>query len=173
VTIAPTANLVINLGYAYVDAKYKDWPRVVSTGEIVDYSNAPFVYVPENSATGSVTYTLPLPGSWGAVNLNASGYWQDEMWTHDSYWRWPELGWSDENLQEALATVKTDSYYVWNFRVDWLGAMGSGFDLAAYINNALDEDYVTGGLNVIDTLGWAAATYGPPRTYGASLRYNF
>jgi len=77
VTIAPTANLVINLGYAYVDAKYKDWPRVVSTGETVDYSNAPFVYVPENSATGSVTYTLPLPGSWGAVNLNASGYWQD------------------------------------------------------------------------------------------------
>jgi len=173
VTIAPTANLVINLGYAYVDAKYKDWPRLVESGEIVDFTRANFLYVPENSATGSVTYTLPLPGSWGEVSLNASGYWQDEMWTNDDPWRWPELGWSDENLQEALATAKTDSYYVWNFRVDWMGAMGSGFDVAAYINNAFDEDYITGGLSVPEDLGWIAATYGPPRTYGASLRYNF
>jgi iron complex outermembrane receptor protein len=173
ITIAPTANLVINLGYAFVDAEYKDWPRLVETGEIVDYTQANFLYVPKNSATGSVNYTLALPGDWGQVNLNASGYWQDKMWTNDDPWRWPELGWSDENLQEALATVKTDSYYVWNFRVDWMNAMGSGFDVAAFINNAFDEDYITGGLSVPEDLGWIAASYGPPRTYGASLRYSF
>ena len=42
-----------------------------------------------------------------------------------------------------------------------------------HINNAADEDYITGGLNVPDSLGWAGANYGPPRTYGASLRYRF
>ena len=37
----------------------------------------------------------------------------------------------------------------------------------------LDEEYVTGGLSVPDSLGWVAASYGAPRTYGASLRYRF
>ena len=62
---------------------------------------------------------------------------------------------------------------MWNFRVDWLGVMGSSVDLAAFVNNAADEDYITGGLNVPDSLGWSGANYGPPRTYGASLRYSF
>lgn len=38
---------------------------------------------------------------------------------------------------------------------------------------ALDEEYVTGGLSVPDSLGWVAASYGAPRTYGTSLRYWF
>ncbi len=83
------------------------------------------------------------------------------------------FNWSQENLDEALASTVVEDYAIWNFRVDWLGVMGSTFDLAAFVNNAADEDYVTGGLNVPDTLGWAAATYGPPRTYGASVRYSF
>lgn len=49
--------------------------------------------------------------------------------------------------------------------VDWLGVMDSRLDLAAFVDNAADEEYVTGGLNVPDTLGRAAANYGPPRTY--------
>ncbi len=46
-------------------------------------------------------------------------------------------------------------------------------DLAAYVNNLTDEEYVTGGLNVVDTLGYASSTYGAPRTYGASIEWNF
>ena len=77
------------------------------------------------------------------------------------------------NLDAALASTVVDDYAIWNFRADWRGVMGSRFDLAAFVNNAADEEYVTGGLNVPDTLGWAAANYGPPRTYGASVRYSF
>jgi iron complex outermembrane receptor protein len=60
-----------------------------------------------------------------------------------------------------------------HFRIDWGSFMGSGFDLAAYVNNAFDEEYITGGLSVPDSLGWVAACLGAPRTYGASLRYSF
>jgi iron complex outermembrane receptor protein len=175
VLIAPTESLQISLAYAYVDAEYKEWDREYpsGSGKILDFSDAPFVYIAEHSVTGSIKYTLPLDASVGEVSLMGSAYWQDDTEANDSSWVWPTLGWTQENLNEALAAAVVDDYMVLNFRVDWLGVMGSDFDLAAFVNNADDEEYVTGGLNVPDSLGWSAAAYGPPRTYGASLRYRF
>jgi len=176
ITVAPTANLVMSVGYSYVDAQYDEWDRLVQeNGQVftVDYSGVPFVYIPENTLNVSASYTLPLSQSIGEVTLTASAYWQDKMTTNDGAFRWPGLGWSDENLQEALDSVEADDYTVANFRIEWGSVMGSSFDLAAYVNNAFDEDYITGGLSVPDSLGWAAASYGPPRTYAASLRYRF
>jgi len=172
ITVAPTANLSMNVAYAYVDPNYKKWERDVN-GEIVDFSDAPFVYIPKNSFTGAVSYVLPLDPSVGEVTLYGSVYWQDSMKSNDGAFNWPTLGWSEENLQAALATVDIDDYTVANFRIDWRGILGTEFEVAAFINNAFDEDYITGGLSVPDSLGYVAATYGPPRTYGASLRYNF
>jgi iron complex outermembrane receptor protein len=123
--------------------------------------------------TASISYTLPLSESIGEVMLTASAYWQDTMKTNDGAFRWADLGWSDENLQESLNTVEADDYTVAHFRVDWTAVMGSNFDVAAYVNNAFDEEYITGGLSVPDSLGWVAASYGAPRTYGASLRWTF
>ncbi len=178
VTAALTENLTISVAYSYVDAGYDSWPREVmlpgATDPVtIDYSKADFLYVPENSASANITYTLPLDPEYGDISLNASYYWQDEMTTNDDPWLWPQLGWSEEDLKGALDTVYTDSYDVYNFRVDWRSVMGSGVDIAAFINNAFDEEYVTGGLSVPEDLGIVANTYGAPRTYGASLRYNF
>ncbi len=176
ITIAPTGNLIFTLAYSYVDADYDEWDRVVQLPDgpqLLDYSRAPFVYIPENALTGTATYTLPLDPDWGEFTLTASAYWQDEMQTNDDPWLWPELGWTEENLQNALNEVEIDAYEVWNFRADWYGAMGSNLDLAVYANNAFDENYVTGGLSVPESLGIIAHTYGTPRVYGASLRWSF
>ena len=173
VTIAPTANLVMSVSYAYIDAGYNDYVREVALGEFVDFSGAPFEYIPENSLTASVSYTLPLSQSIGEVIFTASAYWQDKMYSNGGGFWWPTLGWAEEDLQAALDTVEVDSYTVANFRIDWSSVMGSSIDLAAFVNNAFDEEYITGGLSVPDSLGWVGATYGPPQTYGASLRYNF
>ena len=173
VLIAPTESLQISVAYAYVDAEYKEWDRAIAPGVVIDYTESPFVYIAEHSLTTSLQYTLPLDASVGEVSLMGSVYWQDDTEASADAWRWDTLGWSQANLDEALASTVIDDYAIWNFRVDWLGVMGSSFDLAAFVNNAADEEYVTGGLNVPDTLGWAAANYGPPRTYGASVRYSF
>jgi iron complex outermembrane receptor protein len=172
ITVAPTANLSMTLAYAYVDPKYKQWERDVN-GEIVDFSGAPFVYIPTNSFTSAVSYVVPLDPSIGEVSLHGSVYWQDSMKSNDGAFNWPSLGWSEENLQAALATVDIDDYAVANFRIDWRDVVGTDIEVAAFINNAFDEDYITGGLSVPDSLGYVAATYGPPRTYGVSVRYNF
>ena len=173
VLIAPTESLQISVAYAYVDAEYKEWDREIAPGVIIDYTESPFVYIAEHSLTTSLQYTLPLDASVGEVSLMGSVYWQDDTEASADSWRWDTLGWSQANLDEALASTVIDDYAIWNFRVDWLGVMGSSFDLATFVNNAADEEYVTGGLNVPDSLGWAAANYGPPRTYGASVRYSF
>ena len=173
VLIAPTESLQISVAYAYVDAEYKEWDREIAPGVVIDYTESPFVYIAEHSLTTSLKYTLPLDASVGEVSLMGSVYWQDDTEASPDAWRWDTLGWSQANLDEALASTVIDDYAIWNFRVDWLGVMGSSFDLAAFVNNAADEEYVTGGLNVPDSLGWAAANYGPPRTYGASVRYSF
>ena len=177
-----TDDLVLAVGYSYLDAQYDSWDREVSwtgapTGLIVDYSNANFTYVPRNTATASANYTLPVDPMLGDMSFYISVYWQDEMATYDNADALVQqagyAGWSQENLDAALDTTETDSYAIWNVRFDWRSAMGSDFDAAVYVNNATDEEYVIGGLNVIDSLGTAAATYGEPRTIGASLRYNF
>ncbi len=60
-----------------------------------------------------------------------------------------------------------------DLRLDWLDALGSSFDLSLYIDNATDEEYIIGGANIIDIVGVNVATYGPPRTFGATVRYSF
>ncbi len=175
-TLAVTDYLTFTAGYSFVDASYDEWPRDVRVGGEVltlDYSQAEFTYVPENTVTGSMNYLLPIDAAYGDISFMASVYWQDVMYTNDDQWLWPDLGWTEANLEGALDTFEVDSYAVWNFRIDWRAIMGSNIDAAAFVNNAFDEDYVTGGLSVPEDLGIVANTYGPPRTFGASLRYNF
>ncbi len=179
VTLALTENLTLSAGYSFVDAGYDDWPRLVElpprSGNIVerDYTRADFLYIPENTVTATANYSFPIDPEYGVISIAASMYWQDEMITNDDPWLWPELGWAEDDLAGALATVETDSYSVWNFRIDWREVMGSGIDIAAYVDNAFDEDYVTGGLSIPEDLGMVVNTYGAPRTVGAVLRYNF
>ncbi len=173
VMVAPTTNLTLTLGYSYVDTEYDEWPREVEQGVIQDYSESKFEWIPAHSLTGSVNYVLPLDEDIGEVALTAFGYWQDDMDTNDDAWNWPSLGWAPEDLEAALASSEVDDYSVWNFSVNWRGALGSSFDVSAWVNNAFDEEYPTGGLTVPESLGWVGFSYGAPRTYGATLRYAF
>ncbi len=180
VEVAPIANLSVKLAYSWVDAEYDEWR--LGTGApgnpVRDNSDGFFTYVPEHSLNGSVNYTLPLDPSLGDISLIAGVYWQDEMATHAEAQRF-----GDSSLPPALATqfdfegaediAFTDDYAVWNLRINWDRFLESDVDLAAFVNNLTDEEYITGGLNVPDSLGFASATYGAPRTYGASVQWNF
>lgn len=177
-TLLPTDNLKLNVSYSYVDAKFVEKTDLLG-GVEVDTSDNAFAYIPEHSATASATYTLPVDASVGEMSLMASAYWQDEMTTHPLVKQFGLLParmggyWSDADVRAMQDYSKEDSYAIWNARFDWRGVMGSSFDVAAYINNATNEQYVLGGLNVVDSGGYGAATYGAPRTIGASVRYSF
>ncbi|WP_317930233.1 TonB-dependent receptor [Halioxenophilus sp. WMMB6] len=186
-TAAVTDNLQLSLAYSYVDAGYDEWNSTeiwadasdnnIRKDVAVDLKDSKFVYMPEQTLTASIKYDLPIDSHWGELSLYASLYWQDEMYTDETSILYPQQaayeGWSAESLARAQSVAKVDAYNVYNLRFDWRSMMGSKFDMALYVNNASDEEYIVGGVNVIDSLGWAAFTYGAPRTFGASLRYEF
>lgn len=185
-TLPVTERLTLNAAYSYVATEYKEWisgsiwvdrtngNRTLVT---VDLTDSEFVYMPEQSLTASMRYTFPVPASLGTLSAMASLYWQDAMHTDETSVVYDQQaafeGWAQDDLDEAHRVSEVDAYTVVNLRMDWRDVMGTSVALAAFVNNATDEEYVTGGLNVIDSLGWAAFTYGAPRTAGISVRYDF
>lgn len=151
--------LDFTLNYALVDTEYKDYIDQLG----VDQSGEAIEWVPKHQVTASLRYALPLDPGLGDLSVQASYYHQSRQ----------------------LATVYTGyhpiedrvkhagSYSIVNYNMDWRNIMGSNFDASIYVKNAEDKRYPVGGLTVVESLGVALWNYGEPRTYGASLRYNF
>lgn len=172
ITALPTDNLSLSLAYSYVDAGYEERMDDLDGDGVndTDTSGNDFSYIPENSLTASATYTLPIDESLGEMSLMVGAYWQDKMVTAAIN----EVDLTNPGDADLIRDVSNiDDYTVWNARFDWRNVMGSQFDLAAFVNNATDEEYVLGGLNVLTNFGYAGYFYGAPRTVGASLRYSF
>jgi iron complex outermembrane receptor protein len=64
-------------------------------------------------------------------------------------------------------------YDLANFRLDWDGINGSKFGASAFITNAFDKTYYTGGLALGSVLGLNAAIPGMPRMYGVEVRMSY
>ncbi len=181
-TILPTDSLMLSLAYSYVDAGYKEWllPTVVGSNpdgspiiDNFDNSGADFTYIPENSLSAQLQYSLPINPDYGEVSLNISGYWNDESTSNDEYPRWAEFGWTENDLKNALATARVEMDPVWNFNLRWSNIMGSNLSGSLWSNNFTDEDNALSGTSVPRQLGLITTSWGAPRTYGASLRYEF
>ena len=171
----PIEGLSFNLNYGLVETSYRDWvvPNPVGPGT-VDASDRPFTWIPKHSITSSLSYQLPIPEEFGEVSLRASLYWQSEMKLFDLHGPWQDIPFLSDDATALLnTTLREDSYTVIDYRIDWRNIFNSGADLAAWVKNANDTEYRTGGLNIINVVGWASYVYGPPKTYGLSLRYNF
>ncbi|MFT3931746.1 MAG: TonB-dependent receptor [Spongiibacteraceae bacterium] len=190
ITVKPTDDLTWAMSYSYVDAQFKKKnddlsvsnplpPRdTVVFASQVDTSGNDFTYIPKQSLTSSLTYMLPLDQSLGDISLMASVYWQDKMSTHPLKDQFPLYAsapypWSASDIAAVTDFSEVDAYTVWNVRADWRGIMGSTFDAALYVDNVTDEEYVLGGLNVMESGGFGSYHYGAPRTFGASVKYSF
>lgn len=190
--IAPFESLEFNLSYSYVDAGYDDWTQTLTLTNNTfgftetieeDISYRDFTYIPVHSGTASLKYTLPLPVEIGDISFRISYYAQSEMLIDDKVDEYnivvgaadgynPAVNppFDNDQLNDARYA---ESYEIYNYRIQWSNIFMSELDFAVWMKNAKNETYVTGGLNVVGSLGIAAETYGPPRTIGASLRYQF
>ncbi|MFV8819290.1 TonB-dependent receptor [Haliea sp. E17] len=181
-TVLPLDNLLLSLAYSYVDAGYKEWllPTVVGANPdgspiVDDYDNsgADFTYIPKNSVSGQVQYTLPLNPDIGDVSLTLSGYWNDKSTSNDEYPRWETFGWTESDLANALATAKVEMDPIWNVNLRWSNILGSNLSGSLWSMNLTDEDNALSGTSVPRQLGLITTSWGAPRTYGATLRYEF
>lgn len=175
---AVTNDLVLTVGYAYIDASYDEWivdalDPISATTVPVDASGDDFGFTPENTATLGASYTFPFSPELGEMTLTGSVYWQDEMVNFAVPSQF-EVTVPDDGLRAiAYESINVDSYAMANLHFDWRNMMNSEFDSALTVSNVTDEEYVIGGFNQIDVLGLVESAYGPPRTIVASLQYNF
>jgi iron complex outermembrane receptor protein len=60
-----------------------------------------------------------------------------------------------------------------NVTLDWSKIMGSNISGQVFARNVLNENYIVGVLSLQEQLGLTTRTYGEPRMYGVTLKYNF
>lgn len=140
----PMENLNLRAGVSYLDTD------IDSAG--LDGNELP--NAPEMQFTAVARYDIPLGNG---MNIGIQG----------------DLKYSDEMYKEATNNplAQTDDYTVYNARVS-LSGVDDQWELAVWGKNLADEDYLVHTF-VVDFFGVTGDLYNTPRTYGATLTYNF
>lgn len=150
----PVSSFELSGFWSYTDAKFKKF--IDPNG--VDLSNRPFSRAPKNVYSVTARYTANIPQDIGSeLSFGASFFHTDTYVDNDS----------------AAPTHITYGYDLVNLNMEWKHVYGTDASIGLYINNALDEEYDFGMLDVFSSLGFSARTPGDPRTYGVRLKYEF
>jgi iron complex outermembrane receptor protein len=148
--VTPLSGLTLSATTAYIDQEVDD---IANIQPPLPPLSARQVTLPTSrwSGTLSGSYALPLSGD-GELVFSGDYYWTDEF-------------------QAQGAPIP--SYEVANFRLDWLGIAGSGFNVGAFITNAFQEEYILAASVNLPQFPWNSGTFGQPRMYGMDFSYRF
>jgi iron complex outermembrane recepter protein len=160
-----TENLKLSAAYTYLNTEVDEleFPEldpaagdpstvVVSTAE-----GESLPYTPENQAVVSASYLLPLDLSLGNITISGTWVYYDDQQTVS---------------RESSPYYQIDSYDLLNLNLNWVGILGSPFDLSAFATNLTDEEYYT-FISGTWGQGYESAQLGQPRMYGVRMKYNF
>lgn len=151
-TIAATENLTLNVAGNFLDLETKRFDVPATLAAYVADSELPFTYTAEQTFTAGLRYEQSMGTVADAWVLNVDYYWTDDV---------------------RFADFETPSYDVTNLRLDVNGIAGSALDFSLFVRNVFDDDYVSAVAAGGTFLGMKSVIYGPPRLYGAELRYRF
>ena len=159
VNFVPIDSLLLSFTGSYIDAEYDEFIDEDAGGNPVDRSDEEFAYIPETTFTLSAQYIFDL--EVGEIAPRISGYYKDEIF----------IGLDAEAVDEDVAYL--DDYMVWNFRLAFRPTAIENLEVAGYVKNMFDEEFV--GTGIISTGGIGAASYfpGKQRTYGVELAYSW
>ena len=143
----PTDGLALNFSYSYLDTEYE---RFVIPGG-ADFTGNRLQTAPGNTFSAGFNYRHPIKDV-GNLLLNASYAWQDDYFTGAS------------NSPDFLI----DSYGLVNASIGFETGDGR-WRLSLWGNNLSDKEYVL----IRGTSGAIGEYFGAPRTYGATLTFNF
>ncbi len=121
----------------------------------IDLSDTELLLVPEETAGIQLGLITPL-GNMGELDWMVNAYWQ-----------------GDNQLAPSAPTAPQSDYTLYNASVAWNDIAGSNFDARLWGRNLDDEEYRVGGVYITQSAGTAGALWGPPRTYGLDIIYNF
>ena len=151
------------LNYAYLNAKYTDYPgsTVDILGNVNQNIDTPFVGSPKHQASLGVKYFPIQSEALGDVSISSDLSYQSKVVVDDNIFTDPlRLGVSEERT-------------IINLRIDWANIMGGPFDAAIFVKNATDKVFLQRSLNLLPSLGTHVGIFSEPRTFGLELRYRF
>jgi len=158
-----TDSLELGTSWTRVVAAYDRFQfPAVGTTPTADLSGYPLAQTPRDTVSWNLIYTLPIPDTVGTVSTALSGFYRSPTTFSDT-----SQGAAFDHFN------RQGGYSVYNATADWKNIFNSHVDLGLFVRNLSDKLYANSINNQMGGLGLAWAFYGPPRTYGATLRYNF
>jgi iron complex outermembrane receptor protein len=112
------------------------------------------VAAPDVTLNGMARYEWPLAG--GSMAALAKFHYQSETF------------YDIQNYGNA----REDGYTVTDARVEWTSG-DDQWQLALFVNNLTDEEYLTYTFDFAGALGFNQLLYGKPRWYGGSVMYRW
>ena len=147
-----TEGLSAELTLAYLHAEYKEY--IGPDGDDIS-ADREMVNSPEWSGRLALRYDWPL-ASGARVSLGADVSYRDKVYPTVS-------------SSEILAQ---DSYSLWNAQLQFVSA-DQHWEFLLSGKNLTDEEYVTHGFDLSDSLTYQLAYYGAPQTASAAVIYRF
>ena len=136
-------------GLSLLNATAKDIPAAAS-GIARDRT---MVAAPDVTVTGLARYEWPVFG--GSAAVLAKFHYQDKTY------------YDIQNYDNA----RENGYVIGDVRAQW-SSSDEHWQLAAFVNNVWDEEYITYTFDFA-IFGFNQEAYGKPRWYGGSVRYNW
>jgi iron complex outermembrane receptor protein len=175
VAAVPLRGLEVTASYALIDPKYKEW-----LDQKFDASNKPvfgpdgqpvledvkdrrsFPYAPKHQASFGLGYTAP-PTASGVFSAHLDVYWQDKVTFI-----------ANDDTPGARAD-RQSNYALVNGRLQFVGIplQKGSLDIAVFARNLFDKKYRNFAIDFGPSFGFSANNYGPPRTFGVQLTYNW
>jgi iron complex outermembrane recepter protein len=157
VAIDPVHALQLGLTYAYTDATFGTPSTVGLFGQTVTLG--PYGDAPRHTGNVYGRIKLPMPTRLGKLSLRAEASFRSAMYF--------------SNVDGVDPGTRLSPYTLLNGRLEWNQVGSSGLSLAAYVKNAANKEYFTGGLPVGSQSGHNMALVGDPRIYGMEANWRF
>jgi iron complex outermembrane receptor protein len=177
-TWLPWDGMNINASVSILDVEYEKYSslELVTSGPnagdlvTVDRSDENPVHAPE--LTYSIAATQTFYTDLGELDLHVDYYWVDETWFQDNTVNPFESAAVQANQREEQQWNSVPEYDLINARAT-LRSNDGHWEFSLWGKNLADEEYYTSVANFWNAFGTALRYNGAPRTYGASVKYNW
>jgi iron complex outermembrane receptor protein len=171
--------LDVRFNFGWLESRYKDFvdtfqknvgrpSRLVEL--LIDYSGNRLVGSPNFSWSGAVEWELPLfqPDSarFGVLIPHYDFAYKDDVFFDPSEGRGVLQSFSDP------FTIGQEAYWLHNFRLTYREPNGR-WEIAGWVRNAFDQTYKVDAFDVSEGFDLIIHVIGEPRTFGATVTFNF
>ncbi|TXS91852.1 TonB-dependent receptor [Parahaliea maris] len=151
--LTPSDGWYFSAGLAFLDTELSD--VAASRDGSATYPSQDMVLSPNLSANWIAKKAWTF-GNGGSLDIQVDGNYVDEQ----------------EYSANATGVTQGDAYTLWNARLAYYSS-NDAWEASVYVRNLTDETYHAYAFDFVSFSGLAAEVFGPPRWYGAQVRYRF